>query len=526
LRVSALAAGPAAACGALAAIALTPGADEPLGWWLAGLTALVALAGVPVLAVLRARSAATGAERADRPLAPVSLARRLVSDLTMILAAIGGVVLLRQQGVVPGGNNWYTSAAPVLVAVPLAIVVARGYPLALRWLVRLTGRRQGVAAFVGLARAARGSSGVVLPAFALVLALGVVGFGAMLRTAVVRGDDAQSWYAVGADAVVDGSNNTVPISAAAQRAIAAVPGVQRTAELSLVPVTTPSGTQLQALAVAPASYAAVVASSPLPAFPAAALAAPRTGPATAVPVLASPAAANVIGRHATILIGGKELAIKVVGRVGSIAGPATSGPFLLLPDWALGRRVPRPNLMLIAGPGIDASKLQAVAARTAPGAPVTMRSHVLAALLRAPLPYATYITFTQGTVAAAGFGAVIVLIMLALAARPREVTLARLYTMGLSPRQARRLVLAEALPPVLAAAAAGIAAAFALVPLLDPAINLSVFTGSAVPVVLRTDLGVLGYLAAGLLIASVVTVVGQSAATRLRGDTRTLRAGE
>src|SRR5215472_17702048 len=111
----------------------------------------------------------------------------------------------------------------------MAIIVVRAYPVVLRWLVRLIGTRSGVTSFVGLARATRTSITAALPAFALVLALAVIAFGAMLRTAVVDGDVAQSWRQVGADAVIDTSLSNTPLTPAAQRAIAAVPGVRHAA---------------------------------------------------------------------------------------------------------------------------------------------------------------------------------------------------------------------------------------------------------------------------------------------------------
>ncbi len=70
----------------------------------------------------------------------------------------------------------------------------------------------------------------------------------------------------------------------------------------------------------------------------------------------------------------------------------------------------------------------------------------------------------------------ILLLTLVLGARSRELTLARLATMGLSPGQASGLVAVETLPSVLAATVGGIACAWALAPLIGPELNLSAFT--------------------------------------------------
>ena len=523
---------PAAAVGAAIAVILTPDGDDPLAWWLAGLTTLVALISVPTLAVRGTPAGGQRDERSDRLPTRAARTRRLVADVALVLAAIGGLVVLRQQGQPPPGQtDLYTSAAPVLVAIPVAIVVVRGYPVVVRWLVRLAGRRHGVTAFVGLARAARSSLSAALPAFALVLALAVIAFGGTLRAAVVRGQVAASWQSTRADALIDASASVQPIGPAVQRAIAAVPGVQRTAAVSVLSGVAADGTTIGIVVVRPASYAALIADTADPPFPAAALARRASPVAAAVaagfrPALASPAALAAIGPGTTVLAGIRTLKIRSVGRIASTAAlPGGTGPFVVLPLWAAGA-APPPTLMLVAGPALDAGRLQAVVRRMLPGAVVTLRSTALAALTGAALPHGAYVTFAEGAAAAGVFGAAILLIMLVLGARPRELTLARLSTMGLSPGQARRLVFAEALPSIAAATIGGTACALALVPLLGPVINLSALTGTETAAPVRVDLPVLGYAAAGLLALALATLFAQSATTRIRGAARALRVGE
>ena len=533
---------PAAAIGALAGAALTPGGSEPLAWWLAGATALVAIAGVPLLAV-RGTSLPVAA-RADADAAPsrAARARRLVLDVTLVAAAIGGIVVLRSQGPPPpGGTDWYTSAAPALVAVPAAIVMVRLYPVVVGWLVRLAGRRHGVSAYVGLARAVRGSVSTVLPVFALVLALGVIAFGATLRAAVLRGDVAASWSAIGADAVVDAGSSSLPLNQAAQRAISAVPGVRRSTVLTVLAGTAADGSTLAVVVVRPASYAAFVAGTPLPPFRARALGgglrntagaagAARPGTAASVPALASPGAAAAIGHGPQVLVGIRTVRMRVVGQITSAPGVQNTTPYVVVPYQptarVMGASLGPPNLMLILGAHVDAAGLTSVAAQLLPGATVSLRSAALAALTAAPLPHGAYVSFAQGVAAAAALGAMILAIMLALSARPRELTLARLLTMGLSPGQARRLVVAEVLPAIVASAAGGVCCAWALVRLLAPAVDLAPLTGTSAAVPVGADYAVLGYLAAGLLVLALATLVVQSAATRFRGVARALRVGE
>jgi putative ABC transport system permease protein len=157
---------------------------------------------------------------------------------------------------------------------------------------------------------------------------------------------------------------------------------------------------------------------------------------------------------------------------------------------------------------------------------VTLRSAVLAALGNSPLPRGAYLSFGAGLAAAAGFSVVILLLDLALGAREREQTLARLATMGLGPGQARRLTLLETLPAVLAAAIAGVASAWALAPLTGSVLNLSVFTGSSASVPVKPDFVALGLPVLGLVALAVVVLLAEIRAAGRRGVTGSLRLGQ
>ncbi len=529
VRTAAIVVIPAAVAGVALGVAVTPGQDEPLAWWLAAITALAALVAVPWLAVRRGWGPGLGQERADSPPPRTSRLRRLVFDAGAVAVAIAGLVVLRLQGSPPGGTDWYTSAAPVLAAIPTAVVVVRIYPYVLRFFARLTGSRPGVTSFVGFARATRGSATAVLPVFALVLALSVIAFGAMLRTAVVSGDIAASWRAVGADAVVNASGSNNPITPAALHALESVPGVRHAAAVTQLAGTAQDGSTVGVIVITPASYDALVADTPVGHYPGATLES-ESGFTGALPALASRGAAPAIGGK-TLLVNVSKLAVRIVGSVKSTPAVPEDGPFVVVPGWALDRAIPAsarptPNLVLITGP-VDQARLRAAVKKWLPGATTVMfRSAVLSSLTGATLPRGAYATFAQGAIAAAGFGVIIMLIMLALGARPRELTLARLFTMGLSRRQAGRLVVAEALPAILAATVGGAVCAWALVPLVGPSVNLSPFTGAGVFAPLRADYLVIAYLAGALIVLAMATLTAQAAATRLRGVSRAVRVGE
>ena len=165
----------------------------------------------------------------------------------------------------------YPSAAPVLVAIPVAVIVLRCYPPAARALARVAGRSRGVVAFVGLARATRTPPGAALPAFALVLVLATVAFPAMISASVTRGQVAESWRQAGADAIIEAPDGQV-IPPALQRQIASMAGVVSTATGVVYDALLPaSGGSLTAVFVSPARYAAVTDRAPGAPFPLAAL---------------------------------------------------------------------------------------------------------------------------------------------------------------------------------------------------------------------------------------------------------------
>jgi putative ABC transport system permease protein len=533
LRGSALVIVPAAVLGAAVAVALTPRGGIALAWWLAAATLLAALGGPAAITVFRQRKvgparAAAATAGGDPAVARQISARRWVAEVSLALICVAGLVVLRQQGTSQvGGINIFTGAGPVLAAIPAALIVLRLCPLVLRGLLRLAARRAGAAWFVGLAAAARAGLSAIMPAFALVLALAVASFGGMISSAVSRGEVAASWRSVGADAVVDASQVAAGMSGGAQRAIAAVPGVQHAAAAYVSEVTLTSGAGVTVAAVDPARYAGLVAATPWPAVPPGLPEHPPAGwtPRRPVPVIASPAAAALLGRGGNqVAIGNGQLSIKVVARVNRTPALPTTGSFVLLPLWAEQHTPfpPAPTLMLITGPHLDGRALAAAVNRAVPGAQPTLRSTALAGLTNAPLQHTANLLFLEGVGLAAGLAAVILLLGLAMGAQGRRYALARLRVLGFGRRQSRLLLAAQTLPQVVAAVLAGLACAWLLGPLIGPELDLSVFTGSAASVPVSVDYLALGLPAALLLVlAATALVIQASRASRPGSRTAT-----
>lgn len=531
LAGGAAAALPAAAVGVAAAIAVTPGPSSVLSWWLAGLIIAAALAGPPALAVWwhrtrRKTAAASGSETSARR--RIAAARRWIFDGALVAAAVAGLVVLRQQGLPPPGSiDLFTSAAPVLVAIPVALVVVRLVPPLLRQLGKLAGRRRGVVLVVGLARGGAATLAGVLPTFALVLAFAVIAFATMARGAVQRADETAAWQAAGADAVVTAPDVGAGITAGAQQLIARVPGVQRFATLATTQGTSGQGLAIPVVVVDAPQYAALTAGTPVPTFPAAELAPPRPGaPRARVPVLLSVAGRVILNKRASLYAAGRQLLVRVAGTLNTIPGVLPGSQFVVVPRWALGARAPTPTVMTIAGPHLDAAALTAAARHAVPGAQVTLRSHLLAAISGAPLPHGGFVTFAQGTAAAAGFSLLVLALMLVLSARSRELTMARLVTMGLGPAQSQRITVVEILPAILAATIGGTVCALALVPLVGPAIDLAAFAGAPVVVPLRAQPLAIVAAAAGLLVLGLLTLTVQNRLARSRGAAQALRVGQ
>jgi putative ABC transport system permease protein len=527
LRGQALVVLPAAAIAVGLAVALTPGEGTALAWWLAALTTGCALA-APALLVSR-----RGADR--RRVRPVGhdrrrlrAARRLIAELTLTAGAFAGLVLLKEQGPPTGGHvNVLTSAAPALVAVPAAIVVIRLCPALVQLSRRLAGSGRGPVGFLGLARAAQAVRSALLPVFALVLALTVVAFGGAVVRSIDQGETAAAWQLAGADAAVGSPTGTVAVPPAAQHGIAAAPAVRAIApvieEQAQVGGYGMNGPSLSVVVVNPRQYAAVLADTPYPTFPVSALARKGTGPP---PVLASPAAAAALrGSGDALTIGTLTFRVTIAGQLASTPAAPAGVPFVVLPLWAAGS-APLPTLVLLAGHGISQGEFSAVLARTAPGATVTVQSAELAALQAAPLPRATVQIYTAGAAAAALFCALIVLISLILDARSRELTDARLVSMGLSGSQLQRVSALELSPFVLAAAVGGTIATAVLAALLNPLLNLSDLTGGTQSAQLQSGIVTTLLTVAGLVILAAVTMLGQRAAARRRAVSEALRVSQ
>jgi putative ABC transport system permease protein len=495
-----------AGLGSLVADGQSPTPDA--AWFLAAVVAAVAFFVPPTLAGPTSHSA-SGRAITDDNAKPARRAReagrgggwgRVTIEATLVAAAVAGVIVYRRQPASVSGVNVFASAAPVLVAIPVVIVVARLLPMTVHLIRKLTGRRAGAPVFIALARAAR-PTGLTL--FAMVMALTLCAFGGMVRDAIVRAEVAASWQQNGADDAIN-AQGTSWFTPSAQAAITRLPGVTNAAAVFSTSGLIPNQQSVIVLAVNPASYAAFTASSPgWPKISAAELA----KGAIVSPQLASSVADNQVTVNTDDQLIGGGFTVPITGTV--TATPALpSGSMFMIVSVAALRGTPQYNLMLLNGTSIPASTLSSMVAKAVPGAVINRRLDIVNALTDAPLQRGTYIMLLLGIIAAALLAGAAAGSELAYSAAERDTTLARLAAMGLTERQRLGLIAVELAPTLLGAAVAAAVCALALPPLLAPALNLGVFTGgSASSVQLRPDILSFALPLAALLLLALGSVL-------------------
>jgi putative ABC transport system permease protein len=527
---------PAVAAGTLLALAVTP-AGETGAARFGGLTIAVTLAAPPLVAAWTHRRARAQPGRADLTAARRT-PRRAVAEVTFLVVAAGSLAALRQRGVA-GGADGYTNASPVLAAGVAALLVARVYPLAVRPLAAASSAGRGPVGFIGLARAARSRLGEMVPALVLVLSLTLAAFGAMISHSIGAAQVAAAWRQVGADAAIQAPGNST-ISAAASRRIGAVSGVRAVAPvLAAGPLAYQSALSdaragprpISLVMVNPASYAAVAAGTPWPAFPAAALGG-RLGPASRpVPALISTALGPARdGAVLRLTVGGIVQPIRVAGTIGATPASPGGGTFVLLPSWAVSRfpALAWPQTLLVRGPAAAAPALRAAAARQVPGGQLRVRARVQRRLADSPVQHAAARLYLSGSVVAVLFGAVAVALALAASARRRRQLITRLSALGMASRQSAALALTEIVPLLLVGVAGMALAGYALAAVTGPALNLTVFTGSLQPVPVRAwPPGMLAPAAVVVVVAALIVTAENvlSARRALAAELRQQEAG-
>ncbi|GHB22863.1 membrane protein [Streptomyces umbrinus] len=558
---------PAGALGLAGALLLVPYGRAPYAVGAALAVTLLACAALPLRALAAHRVVGVHGAREDLTSVRPSR-RRTIAELTLLVLASAAVLALRSRGTsgtsdealdsgasgdLGSSGDQLVAMAPVLIGVIAALVLVRLYPLPLRWLARPAGRMRGAIGHLSLARAGRTSVSTVLPLLALLTALTTAAFGGSVLAGVADARDRAAVLNLGADARVEAES---ALPATLPERVRSAPGVQEVTPLSIAYEAKPgAGVESVPLAgVDPEGYARLADRTGLGAFPAGELKASPAAPADGtskpgadgsakapLPALASSAVADRYGTHpfSLRLSDGSDVTVRIT-LVRDLTPALPGTDFLIVDRAGLGTVAARPTTLLVTGDHVSGGALRkAVAAGTGADADPTaradvrLRSEERARYIDSPLQSGAERVYAAAVAAGSGYAVLALLLALVRAAPERAALLARLRTMGLTRSQGRRLLVLEALPQALLAAAGGILTGWAAVRLLAPGIDLTSIAlatpGGAPPTgtaALHTDPASLFLPALTVLLLATGIAAGQAWWTGRRGSVRELRAGD
>ena len=192
---------------------------------------------------------------------------------------------------------------------------------------------------------------------------------------------------------------------------------------------------------------------------------------------------------------------------------------------ASGDAPPGPSVVFARGDASVAGAIQAATARSA-DAVVVSRHAEFATLHDTPLVAAMSGGFLLAVVVAAAYAALAVVTVAALEAQRRSREIAFLRTLGLTDRQVSQLTVIEQGAPVIIALVAGVALGLGLAWLVEPGLDLSAFSGTAVAVGLELDWPRIVVIALGIVAVVAAAVAGSSWVARRLDVGQALRIGE
>jgi putative ABC transport system permease protein len=514
---------PAASLGVLVALTTVPGPTGASLLAVPVVLALIAIAALPVVVVGHARRRVTGSpERADVAARRPS-PRRLVAELGVALLA--AVTLWLTAARDPDAEpDLVVSSAPIAVAAAVGLLIFRLMPFLLAAVVPGTRRMPGPTAFLSAARASRASSHAVLPLIAILVAIGVAGFGGTVRASVEHARDVSSWNTVGADVRADST-----VIRVAPEQVDTLAGVDAVATGHIIPSVRPRNLDngrragLDVFVVDVPAWRDVTAGAPEPVEPIAALSGDtQTG---AVPgVLQGNIEGIEVGDHLELELWRETVAIEVVDRVSSVPG-GPRGAALVLPLGPLtDLPLASPEVVFVAG---DLSGAELALALGIDENEVTTRADTMLSIADDPVLSAVVTAFRIITVLAAALAAAAAVLGLAAGERSRAYGLSILRTLGLTTRQTAAMTVADVVPTTIVAALAGIAVGSGVGAVTAGAIDLRMLSGTvSADTGVVVDVAGVSLAAAGVLavvLAAIVVTVIMRRRTRLGS---VLRAGD
>lgn len=523
----------AAAVGAALAAVVVDGDGGRVGWWLPALLGLAPAVLLPVLAVLGTRDGGAEGLRGRRRDASTGLLagggrRRLVAEGVLVLVTVAAVLALRQRGLEPPpvprsgavdpsalstAPDPLLAAAPVLIGLVTAVLVARLAPLPLRRLAAAAARRRGAVTFLGAARSGRDQVAGTLPVLVVLLAICTCVLGVVVSGTAQRGLRDASWEEVGAQA----RTTSLGLTPEEVEAAGLVEGVDDVAAVSVSRGDAESATRegdVDVVAVDPARLAAVQADVPGAYAPPDDLGTLDGG---RVPLVVSPAV-GAVGEEVTVTFGGFTLDGVVVATADRLVSLTAGSDWVLADPRALdevGYPYPLPRIALVdLAPGLADSRAADVEqvqrdlrAALGTGSPLLTRAEAEQRIADRPLVRGTLGSFGWAAALSAVLCAAALLLTLVAAAAERVRLLSRLRTLGLDGRQSGSLVAWEAAPVVVPGVLVGVLVGFGVTLAIYPALDLRAFTGGTERPALALDLGLLAWSVGGVVAASALAVV-------------------
>ena len=505
---------PAAALGVGLAYAVAGGAA--LGWIVpVAACAILAGPGFGTVAAARAtRDRRTPANRAARRFAQrTAQLRRAALDAAVVIAAAGAVVALRQRGV---GDSTFPASAPALGVIAGTLLLTRLMPAGTGLALRQALRSRRPLAVFGAAQAAATATRV-LPLLVLTTATALATFAVTLDATTGRGLADGAWRTVGADARLDVSPDALGSTAALTARIAGSPGVSHAVAGDVVAgvrvVSADTSATPSLIIVDAAAFHRLLQDTPLPDAPGLARLGKGSG---SIPALVRGSLQP--GRPLRLYLAddpaAPATALTAVG-----AAPAIDGldDLVVVDASALPGT---PDTIWATGPGAAA----AVHAAAVDGHPFA-RADVLRDRRQAALTSGLVTLDRAAAATLLALGLLGFALGAAATAPERWRTLARLRTLGLRPRDTRRVAAGELLPPVLVAAVCGPLLGLLLVRLGFGPLALRLITGQSADPPPVVPWWLLGVAAVVLPAALAGLVAAEAAVRRRRGLGDVLRAG-
>jgi putative ABC transport system permease protein len=472
--------------------------------------------------------------REERRAGRSRVSARLVAEVVVGVVAVLGVLEVRRGGVGEDGADPVLVLVPVLVVVAVALVALRLLPVVLRWTSRRAAPAPGLLPFLGVARAARQPLAVAVPLSTLLLGLGFAVFAAGVTSTVNDGQRSSAWQEVGADLRLDAEffeGEDVAAVEDVDGVEAVVPALRR----ERAKIYDPSGAASygSALVVDATAYADVLAMQPdadVDVQSLRELAGP-VGDDEPLPALATTGAAEVLETHTGTIDPTASLGLTDVRVVAAptsfLLDEGSPSVVLDLPSVQARESFPiRPNTLLVQGEPDALAEVVATAERFSQEVRASDRRATLGELRGSPFVGSTQALFTIGTVTAAVYCVLGLVLVLVLNARSRARLAGTLRMLGAPARQVGRLAVLEIAPLVLVMVLAGAAAGVLLVRVLLPGVDLVPLTGGVAPPEPVVGIATTALLAVGLLLLVALTVLGLSAVEGRRRVGETLREEE